>query len=89
MAPQTPRLQTFDLVDEFLVFLLNFSIDSIYNKINRNNAAVAATNSAPVQKPFISLFLDLGGGTRSQPSISVPRQSKTVNGKVSAGWAAA
>lgn len=49
----------------------------IYNKMKWNYAAVAATNSAP----FISLFSDLGGGTRLQPSISVPRQSKTVNGK--------
>lgn len=48
-----------------------------HNKMKRNYAAVAATNSAP----FISLFSDLGGGTRLQPSISVPRQSKTVNGK--------
>lgn len=69
---------------------------NIYNKMRRNYGAVAATNSAP----FISPFSDLGGGTRLQPSTpvckqldhvhpTVPRQSKTVNGKVSAGWAAA
>ena len=90
MPPKTPRLQTFDLVDEFLVFLLNFSIDaSNLTGLMQSQGTSEQNETKPCCcccNQFCTVYLTVFRSRRWYQITAINDTSKTFNLQFVSSW---